>query len=311
MREFRNDITYNQLITFQAIFEAGSISHAAKQLSITPATVSASLKLLEQQLGQVLFARTTRSITPTECARQLYESTRFKIRELATAVDRACEVDNEPSGRLSVNMAVSMYHWFYKDMLIAFQRAYPKVVMELTLSDTLDDTIEQDIDVGFRYGQRVDERLVARQISTRHHCDGLRVALFTSRRYAESIDIPKSIAELSAHPMVKFRMPGSLKLAPLRLHQQPDPRSEIVNVDVDTAMVVNDLGVLVDMVAGGFGIGMAMDFVIRERLEAGELVPILKEHWCELPPVYIYYPPENKQSLKIRCFIDYFLQHCP
>ena len=307
MREFRNDITYNQLITFKAIFEAGSISRASKQLNISSASVSSSLKSLESQIGQSLFTRTTRSMSPTEIGTQLYNSTHFVIDELFTAVDVVCDANNIPSGKLSINMAGSIFQWFLKEALADFQRAYPKVQLDLTLSDTLDSRVENQIDIGFRYGERVEESLVARPINPplAGGNPGLKAALFVSGEYARTHGVPRSIAELSGHPMVKYRMPSSQKLAPLRLHQTQEPTSEILSIEPPTAMVVNDLGALVDMVAQGFGMGMTMDGLLREHFASGELVPVLEQHWCDIPTIYMYHARESRKSLKVRCFLDF------
>ena len=310
MREFRNDITYNQLITFKAIFEAGNISRASKQLKISPASVSSSLKSLERQIGQTLFVRTTRSMSPTEVGTQLYNSTRYAIGELFAAVDVVCDANNTPSGKLSLNMASTIYQWFLKEALAEFQHTYPKVQLDLTLSDTLDSRVEHQIDVGFRYGERVDESLIARPINPRLDNDNqaLKAALFMSKDYAGRHGIPQSIDELAGHPMVKFRMPSSQKLAPLRLHQTPDPASEILNIETPTAMVVNDMGALVDMVTQGFGMGMMMDRILRTRFASGDLVPVLESHWCDIPTIYMYHARESRQSLKVRCFLDFMAE---
>lgn len=159
MQEFRNDITYNQLMHFKAIFEAGNISKASKQLGISPASVSFSLKTLEKQFGQTLFTRTTRAITPTEFGQELYKRTHFSIEELSAAVEAMCDSNNTPSGPLSLNMASSIYQWFLKDALSDFQKIFPKIQLDITLSDTLDSRTENQIDVGFRYGERVEESL--------------------------------------------------------------------------------------------------------------------------------------------------------
>ena len=300
MREFKNDISYNQLITFRAIFEARSISQASKLLAVSPATVSHSLKMLEKQIGQVLFLRTTRSITATELACELYSKIHFAIDDLSLAVDRACEANNTPSGTLSLNMAHSIYQWFLKQALADFQHQHPQIQLDLTLSDTLDSRVEKQIDVGFRYGDRVEESLIARPIKPLLGAElpVLRAALFVSAQYAKSHGVPESLEQLKGHKLVKFRMPSSQKLAPLRLHKTPQANSEIVSFDLATAMVVNDMEAVVDMVSQGLGMGMMVDALLSESFASGELVPVLEQHWCEIPKVHMYYAPESKQSLK-------------
>ncbi len=54
------------LEVFDAIVREGSMRAAAQALGIKRSTVSHQLKSLEDQLGAVLFVRTTRSISLTE-----------------------------------------------------------------------------------------------------------------------------------------------------------------------------------------------------------------------------------------------------
>lgn len=304
MSEFRNQITYNQLITFKAIFESGNISRAAKLLEVSPASVSSSLKILEKQIGQVLFNRSTRAITATDIGNQLYANTQIAINDLTSAVDAICDLNEQPCGKLSINLAHSIYHWFVRKRLIEFRRVYPQVELELTLSDTLDSRIEQQFDIGFRYGERVEESLIARKLNG---TESLKAALFVSKEYAALHGIPKSLSELSSHPMVKLRMPSSRKLAPLRLHKTEQADSEIVAIETTTAMVVNDMAAIVDMVSQGFGMGMMLDIELNKHFESGELIPVLQQHWCDIPNVYMYYARESKQSLTVKTFVDFML----
>ncbi|MBO9491632.1 LysR family transcriptional regulator [Endozoicomonas sp. G2_1] len=310
MREFVNGVTYNQLITFKAIVEAGNISKASKHLGISSASVSSSLKTLEQQLGQTLFTRTTRAIKLTDIGNQLYCSTHFAIDELAKSVEVVYDLNNSPCGTLSLNIATTIYHWFVKDLLVNFQRTYPAIQLDITLSDTLDQHVEQQFDIGFRYGERVEESMITKPFhpSKQGNSHIFKAALFASQRYIELQGLPTSISQLSSHAMVKLRMPTSKKLAPLRLHKQPTNSSEIVNIDTNTAMVVNDMTALVDMVRQDFGIGMMIDFVLDEQFENGSLVPILRDHWCNIPNIYMHYAKESKQSQKVRCFLEFIEQ---
>ena len=51
----------DDLHLFARLSESGSLSAVARQLEVTPATVSATLKRMEKQLGVRLLERTTRS----------------------------------------------------------------------------------------------------------------------------------------------------------------------------------------------------------------------------------------------------------
>ena len=61
----------NQLRFVRAVIEAGTFTGAAERCYVTQSTLSTGIALLERELGERLFVRTTRSVTPTSFGRHL------------------------------------------------------------------------------------------------------------------------------------------------------------------------------------------------------------------------------------------------
>lgn len=266
--------------------------------------MSYSLKSLESLIGQPLFIRSTRVIKLTETGKQLYESTYYAIENLSSAIELILESNKTPSGKLVINMAQDIYRVFLKEILCDFQREYPNIQLELTMSDTLDQHIVENIDVGFRYGETLNENMIAQPIH--QYFPHVKIALFASKSYAEKYGLPHSLDALSLHSIVKFRLPTSKQLSPLQLRKANTPASEIVNIsNISTAMVVNSSEVMLDMVLQGFGMGSLLSATVQEHFNSGELIPVLEQHWPDIPTIYMYYAQENKQTLKVTCFLDF------
>lgn len=76
---------------FLSVYEAESVSAAAKRCAVSQPTVSAAVAQLEAELGRALFTRHPRGVRPTDAARDLYPHARKvvedlrRIRELFTA----------------------------------------------------------------------------------------------------------------------------------------------------------------------------------------------------------------------------------
>lgn len=79
-----------QLEQFQAVYEQGSLSAAARALGLSQPTLSRALQKLEAEVGAALFQRHTRALRPTELARLLYRQTTQVLRETA-GLDRLVE----------------------------------------------------------------------------------------------------------------------------------------------------------------------------------------------------------------------------
>ncbi len=73
------------LLTFKTVLEEGSFAAAARRLNLTPSAISHQMRALEQRLGQSLFLRNRRIVTPTEEALTYAASIAESFARLTTA----------------------------------------------------------------------------------------------------------------------------------------------------------------------------------------------------------------------------------
>ncbi len=74
--------TWNWLPVFLSVAETGSVSEASRELGITPAAVSRTLRLLEDHLGRPLFTRSGRSLRLNAAGMQMRTSIRAAVDEV-------------------------------------------------------------------------------------------------------------------------------------------------------------------------------------------------------------------------------------
>jgi LysR family transcriptional activator of nhaA len=65
-------LNYQHLLYFWSVVRTGSVTRAAEELSLSPPTVSAQLRTLEERLGEKLLARSGRKLVPTEVGRVVF-----------------------------------------------------------------------------------------------------------------------------------------------------------------------------------------------------------------------------------------------
>ncbi|GAB5498689.1 MAG: transcriptional activator NhaR [Pseudohongiellaceae bacterium] len=72
-RHTMRHLNYNHLLYFWAVAREGSITKATKVLHLTPQTISGQLKLLEESVGEALFARAGRGLVLTETGHLVFQ----------------------------------------------------------------------------------------------------------------------------------------------------------------------------------------------------------------------------------------------
>ncbi|WP_322050163.1 LysR family transcriptional regulator [Paraburkholderia bannensis] len=117
---------------FVAVAEEGHFGRAAERLHIVPPALSVQIRALEEELGAVLFARTTRKVELTEAGRLLLVEARRMLDQAdhARRVVRSAVSGETGIVRIGfVGNAVAAGR--LPDDLLAFHAAWPGVTVEL------------------------------------------------------------------------------------------------------------------------------------------------------------------------------------
>lgn len=126
-----------QLSYYTAIVDEGSISAAAKKLHISQPPLSNQMKLLENELGVVLFERGLRSITLTDAGKLMYTRAKTML-DMASATKM--EIDNLGNGlggTLRIGMISSTAIGNIARRLMNFHKRYPDVKYQIYEGNTL------------------------------------------------------------------------------------------------------------------------------------------------------------------------------
>jgi len=116
-------LNYHHLLYFWTVARLGSVSHAAEELHLTQATVSAQLKSLEASLGEKLFRKTGRHLTPTETGKVVF---RYADEIFSLGREMMGTLKGRPQGRLA-RLTVGVADVMPK--LVAYQLIEPALVL--------------------------------------------------------------------------------------------------------------------------------------------------------------------------------------
>src|SRR3954464_15134857 len=93
----------DSLRIFVATQRKGSLSAAARSLSLSPATISRRISAREEELGVQLVARTSRNLKVTEAGQAFLEHAETVLESMAQAEEAARNSKLLPEGRLRIH----------------------------------------------------------------------------------------------------------------------------------------------------------------------------------------------------------------
>src|SRR5207244_11337065 len=99
-----NTAPFQQLQAFVAVARHRSFSGAARELGVSRSAVSQAVRQLEEQLGVVLLARTTRSVSLTEAGRRLLDGAGPAMGQTLAALREVSAEPGEAVGQLRISV---------------------------------------------------------------------------------------------------------------------------------------------------------------------------------------------------------------
>ncbi|MHC4996243.1 MAG: LysR family transcriptional regulator [Planctomycetota bacterium] len=139
---------HNQLRYFLKVAEIGNFTRAAADLSISQPALSRSIQKLEDELGQPVFERKSRSIALTEAGSLLQSRAQ---QALTILEDVKSEItDDGETGRVRIGAIPTIAPYFLPNILRQFSSEFPKaniVVQENTTDGLLKSLTQGEIDL--------------------------------------------------------------------------------------------------------------------------------------------------------------------
>lgn len=161
---FRTGLDWEDVRIFVALARHGSLSAAARALSVTHATISRRIQALEETLGEKLVERRPDG----------YVLTPVGTRALASAADMEAAAarlirggpDDTPRGLVRLNSPPSLTQNFLVERLAKLAKAYPLLDINAA-SDFRNVSLElHETDIALRFGRPADGDVIAKQVAT-------------------------------------------------------------------------------------------------------------------------------------------------
>jgi DNA-binding transcriptional LysR family regulator len=283
---------------FVGLAHAGSFTRAAEQLQVPVSTLSRRIKLLEQGLGLVLFARAGRHIRLTESGQRYLERAEKLLAELRLAQADFEDMRGQASGLLRVSMPVDYGLGAMRPLLQEFARLHPDIEMHLDLSPIAADVAAGDVDVALRLGPVQQPNLISRHIGT------VRRSLYAAPAYLAERGTPAHPLELVRHRCLRVLNQDQPNLWAL-LHSAS---GEQVAVRVKGQCATNNMSMLLHLAEAGQGIALLPDHLCDAWTQGQQLQPVLP-HWHPQDMEAHALTNSRLQPKRVKLFVNYLVAH--
>jgi len=287
----------NDLAIFVSVSENNGFSAAARELGITTAGVSKSIKRLEQRLGVRLFTRTTRRIALTAEGSRFYTRSKEIIDAVIEAENEVTEHAKGVTGRIKIQLPVLFGQQYIVPILAKFRKAYPDIELDMRVSDESVNLLQSGADLAIRVGALKDSSLRARKLTD------TRFVSCASPEYLEEHGTPMSLEELSQHTCIAYILKTTGAVYPwvFKVHGKPFEFTPPYSLYVDDGGANKMLG------RQGCGIIHDLSLNLHDDLTSGHLVEVLNELSSEGPPIHLIYPDGHYLPKRTRLLIDFIL----
>lgn len=283
------------LRVFLAVAEQRGFAAAARQLGMTPASVTRAVAALEDRLGVQLLLRTTRQVSLTSAGAVYAARVAPLVEGIAQAASETREAQGLTSGLIRVSAPMSLGLKVLPAVLSQFATLHPHTHVALTLSDSFVDIVEEDYDLAIRIsGPPSEKSTIWRKV-----CKVPRL-LVASPEYLARRGTPEKPDDLTGHRCLSYSSEAAVET--WELSRGASRRSH----KAEGGFSANNGDFLARLVANGEGIALLPRFIVEDELRLGRVVEILQD-W-QVPDIWLtlYYPPYAQLPLRVATFSDFF-----
>jgi DNA-binding transcriptional LysR family regulator len=284
-----------QLQTFLVAARRKSFSAAARELGVSPAAVSQSVRQLEERLRVVLFTRTTRTVALTDAGRRLLEGAGPGLGQALASLQEVSAQPGEAVGRLKLTVPEVAVPYVVTPALPAFRARHPRVEAEVVVENRFVDIVAEGYDAGVRLHEAIERDMVQVRLT-----EAFRFVVVGAPSYLERQGAPRRPEDLLRHECFTFRIPSSGALYAWELERG----RRNWRVPVRGSVVTNDRRLTLALVEQGLGLAYAFEPAVKEELRSGVLVRVLEEYAPTVPGFFLYFPSRAQRSGPLRLFIE-------
>jgi len=281
---------------FRQVVESGSFVGAAERLGLSTAMTSKHVSHLERHLGTRLLNRSSRNLSLTTPGKFFYARCRLILEKMEEADRDVGSLISAPRGTLRVTCPSWASGRRMADLLAAYRRRYPEIVVDISFEDRLVDIIEEGYDLALRatLGQ-LPAGLIARPLRPTPF------VIAASAEYLQRCGVPQTPEDLTHHDSIMIGDGQSWSLV-----------GSNGKVEVPARVVLRFRTMTVGVahaVCAGIGLAPMPRVMFEDPAFRDAVRPVLSDYALRVPHLYAIYVSRKNVPPKIRTFIDHVIEY--
>jgi DNA-binding transcriptional LysR family regulator len=281
---------------FVAVAEYGRFRQAASRLKISPPMVSKHIGHLEDHLGVRLLNRNSRNVSLTEDGLVYLGRARTILEELDDLENTLASRSELVRGTIRLTAPVWMANTQFASIVAGFMRLHPQCKLEVDLSGSRINLVEEGFDLALRVGGELDPGLISRVVGQ------VRFRMLATPSFLATLGNPRDRSDLHGQKLLAYS--GMADRQRLIFGDEP----ERAKLAMDVVMRSENETLLRLAALEGLGVVFLPDWLIREDLEAGTLVPVLPEDPGLVTNINAVFSSRRLLPRSVRAFIDHLVE---
>jgi LysR family glycine cleavage system transcriptional activator len=248
---------------FEASARLGSFALAADELAVTPSAISHQVRLLEEQLGVMLFNRVHRSVILTDVGREYAAEVTAAFARLDAATRLAASASGAPV--LTVHSTPSIATQWLMKRLPLYGELHPEVDLRLQSSVNQIDLGQGIVDIDIRYNPGPPP---AGSIIVSFPDDI--IVPMCSPRLANGLKPIRGVEDLSSHALIH----GEINILGWRDWSRRNRRARL---DLDRGPRFDRSFMAIRAAVDGLGVCLDSMLLAEQELRSGSLVIVLPQ----------------------------------
>lgn len=256
-----------QVEAFLRAAESASLSEAARQMHLSQPALSRQIKLLEEELGVVLFIRGSAGLKLTETGQTLTPWARRLLDDANALKEMTSALDGARGGVLKIACSSNSGRYVLPVLVARFRARYPNVQVKILSCRPIravEHLLENEADLGVVSTELNKSELELQEFFRDE------ISLIVPRGHPWTERGGVEAAELVGQPVILREETSGTR----RVMLEELSRFDISLEDLSVFVEVGNVEAVLEIVAAGYGISFVSDLASRYMRELGYVVKV-------------------------------------